>query len=422
MSVLETIKDRLKLIGSEVQKNPRINPDNPDESGWGQFVNAPTYYTQIGPYGTCAALLLLSLTHPSTPPPDKVKTQLNSFWNEPEATNKLLTQTVRLAFLVLSFSKSTDPFLGALCNKAAALLKSRQLPDGGWGDALPKESIDPVSKIDVTAWAVLALFRHDPGDDAVKQGAEFIQSQLTEEDRSTNVPAIAVAAALIAIPKKARSKKLRRQAAAVLRTSTVNFEEHISFFDYPETDDGKLRMSRDYLCFPAFFANSHIIAGLSKTFNPLTFIRIGLHRLKFVEGLLEVVPTLGAPYKLPGAPYAATVDQGMIALTYEALQNTASPFDPALRIFRPIFSWFNRSWLFRFFGPLLLVATAIAIATDIHAIPNVLREIFGIESPTLMTFVNDNEMTIRVSAALFLALVPSLPGSVLIFLREKFGL
>jgi hypothetical protein len=351
-----------------------------------------------------------------------VKAQLNAFWTEPEATNKLLSQTVRLAFLVLSLAKSTDAFLQDLCGKAADQLKSRQLADGGWGDALLKESIDPLSKIDVTAWVVLALMRHKPDCNAAQKGAEFIQFQLTEEESTNNVPAIAVAAALIAIHRKARSKKLLRQAIAILRSSTVNFEEQISFFDYAETENGKLRMSRDYLCFPAFFAASHIVAGLRETWNPLTYVRTGLHRLKFVEGLLKVVPTGGMPYRLPGAPFAATVDQGIIALTYEALEHTASPFDPVLRFFRPVFSWLAGSWLFRFFAPLLLAVAAIATATDPLAVPRMWHEITGIDSPLTTAFFTDNEMSVQVAAALFLALVPSLPGSMWVFIREKFRL
>lgn len=422
MSDLDTIKDRLKLIGAEVQKNPRINPDNLDEAGWGQFVNAPPYNTQIGPYGTCAALLLLSLTHPASPPPDKVKTQLKAFWDEPETTNKLLNQSVRLAFLVLSLAKSSDPFLQDLCTRAIKQLKSRQLADGGWGDALPKDSIDPVSKLDVTAWVVLALTRHEPDCPAARRGAEFIQSELTEEERSNNVPAIAVAAALLVIPREGRSKKLLRQAMALLRSSTVSFEEHISFFDYAEMENGKLRMSRDYLCFPAFYAGAHIVAGLGRTWNPLTYIRTGLQRIKFVEGLLDVVPTGGIAYKLPGAPFAATVDQGIIALTHEALQNSARSFDPLLRFFRPIFSWFARSWLFRFFVPLLLAGAAVATATDTLALPKMWHEITGSQSAATTAFFTENEMSLRVAAALFLAFVPSLPGSIWVFIREKFGL
>ncbi|MGO7769834.1 hypothetical protein ACC736_32885 [Rhizobium ruizarguesonis] len=420
MSDLDTLADRIKLIALEVQKNPRVNPDNDHETGWGQFIDAPAHSNQIGPYGTCAALLLLSLALPQTSVPETVKAQLRAFWDEPPASNKLTKQTVRLAFLALCFAKTTDASLATLRDEAIKTLLARQLSDGGWSDAWHEETIHQTSKTDATAWVVLALLRAGSQDRAAKKGAEFIQYQLTDDEGANNVSAIAVAAATSALPTSEQTSKLRKRAALLLKTSEVTQEEHISFFDYAETTGGKMRLARDYLCFPAFYSQAHILTGLQKTKNPLKYVWVRLHRIRYVERLLTLVPLKGGAYRLPGASFAATVDQAIIGLVHETLEQSPTSFDLAFRILRPISGWLSGSVFIHVVVPILVIAVAVATTTDIQAVPKLLKAVTDIDTPKITEFLGLNADAIRIVITLFLVLVPSLPSYVWGFIRKKF--
>ncbi|TCP85036.1 hypothetical protein C8J31_1072 [Rhizobium sp. PP-CC-2G-626] len=419
MSDIETLKDRLRLIGAEVQKNPRINPDNRGETGWGQFIDAPPHSNQIGPYGTCAALLLISLTHPTAKVPDTATAQLKAFWHP---STKLYKQTVRLAFLVLCFAKSADLTLCRLRDEAIAELKKRQQPDGGWSDAIAEEAVHPTSKLDATAWVLLALHRVSPSDQVAIQGAKFIESQISEDENSSSVSPIAVAAALSVLPTRERSKKLCRRAFSIMKTSEPNREEHISFFDYAETNNGKMRMSRDYLCFPAFYATALIVAEMQKVSGPVSYLKVSWHRLRVIERLLLIVPSGGALYRLPGAQFAATVDQALIALVCERMETTSNSFVFWIKLIRPVIAFLARSVLVRVMIPLIVIAAAIATLTATEAVPDAVLKITGHDPIIFRQFLKENEGLVRILVAIFLAIVPSLPGSTLTFIRKKFEL
>lgn len=419
MADLAELADKIKYISSEIQKSPRVDAEDGSKTGWGQFVDAPSHIHQIGPYGTSAALLIQSFAHREAPAPSSAVKQLQAFWDEPQESNKLFTQNVRAAFLVLALAEVTDQSLISLRDKVVNELRRRQRKDGGWPDGVAEGTVHPTSRAEPTAWVILALHRASPGDPAAVDGALFIQSQVTERLNSGLVSPIAAAAALKVLPIKKHTAKLRRQATEILRTAEAGQEEYISFFDYSETKNGVSRMSRDYLCFPAFYPSALLIAGLMKTRNPITRFRLGVRRSRVLEHLLQIIPD-NSLYRLPGAPFSATVDQALIALSYENLAVSRTYMDPLTRIARPIFSWVSNSLLFKVIFPLFVLTFAIATLADPGTVPQVIGKTFGTDVTSINVFVSENASAIRIGVAFLLAIVPSMPASAWGYFKKKF--
>ena len=154
----DELKASLAHLGNDLTSSLRISPENPAHAGWGQFLNAEGHKEQIGPYGTCAALLYRQIAVENSDIDQRVIAQLKQFWEDDGHNEKLKLQNVRVAFLVLSLAKIDDEGLQGLKEEAVTALLSRQLEDGSWSDWHNDGGQDRgPSRPEMTAWALLAL-------------------------------------------------------------------------------------------------------------------------------------------------------------------------------------------------------------------------------------------------------------------------
>jgi len=416
MSSIEELKARVLQIAMEIQNNIRVNPDDPGRGGWGQFVDALPHGRQIGSYGTCGALLAISVGAPDTVPDPRSVAEILRRWGAEDEDLKLHRQNVRLAFLVLSLAKINEPSLAQVCKKVARLLRARQQPDGSWADS---NNDDPNTifpgRPESTAWSVLALARLDPNDTHAIRGAEYIRKHLIGTERLSVLSSISIAAALSVLSPRLQSAELLNRARYLIRRTHLDHAEQISFFDYIDEHG---RVARDYLCFPAFYPLSILIGVLIRNARVLDTWRFASVRLSAISSLNSMI-AIRQLYRLPGARFAATVDQAMVALTYEQLRDNAQTIDVAVSTLRPLFSRIENSWVIRIIIPILTLSAAVATIHSPRTVPAAFQDLTGVSAKWWIDQAEMHEDTIRLVVALILTFVGDWPKSVWRFVKRK---
>lgn len=417
MSAIDDLAARVRLIATEIQNNIRINSVRPGMAGWGQFI-AASHAHQIGPYGTCAALLAISIGHSGAPIDPRAVKQIDDFLSSGEGS-KLYEQNVRLAFLVLSIGKIQDSTLIRIRDAVTRELRDRQLPDGSWGDWRDAGANPAPGRPETTAWVVLALGRLDPTDAAAIKGAEYISRQVVGTDQLQILSPVAIAAALSILPRDKKNKALWQRAHSLVQAMQVTQEEHIAFFDYVELSN--TRVARDYLCFPAFYALSLLINGMLRHSHTLELPRLAVARVRAIESLTNIIGTSGL-YRLPGARFAATVDQAMVALAYEQLAENTPSIDPFVTLTHPMWQCASNSIILRVVLPLFAIVCAIVTLQSPKAVPEAIQRLTGVPLGELITFADDNASIIQLAVAFVIALFPQLPSSVWTFAKRRLRL
>jgi len=177
MKLTEDISPQLHDIGSKIQRAIRSNPDDQNASGWGQFLDAEGHKEQIGPYGTCGAVLFGRILEPSIPVSEKVACQIEKFWSDPAESEKLRSQNVRVAFLVFSLSGTQNEKLKLILTKAVDVLKARQRGNGFWGDwSNGANDASAPPRQETTAWILLALHREGSATETVTKAQQYLSS------------------------------------------------------------------------------------------------------------------------------------------------------------------------------------------------------------------------------------------------------
>lgn len=404
------------MIATDIQSEIRPDPNAPARAGWGQFTGV-AHAHQIGPYGTCAGLLTMSVG--ALPPDNRAVAQMEHYWSSGSG-GKLYRQNVRLAFLVLALSKIQDASSKRLCDAAANELRTRQLQDGSWGDWWDDGGNPPPGRSETTAWVVLALGRANPTDAAAIKGAKCLADQATASGPFEILSPIAVAAATSVLPRNQQPDSLRKRAHYLVQNIQMDRAENISFFDYINPACGS-RLARDYLCFPAFYPLSLLINALLRESHFLKVPRLAAARMRGIERLAAMIGS-GGLYRLPGARFPATVDQAFVALSYEQLAQNPPSIDPWVARLRPILSWARNSYLTRVVAPLLIITFAIVTLESPAAVPEAMQSISGASLERIITSIKENESIVRLLVAIVLAVFPQIPSSVWTFIKGKLGL
>jgi hypothetical protein len=249
--------------------------DSRELCGWGQFLDAPKRLNQVGMYGTCAGLIVISLAGRSRSPTVlKAKEALLEWWadrdNPSLYSHEKLVQTPRLAIFNLAARLSADQapneFTGDIENHFA----KRQLPSLMWGNYwLSVHDHDQTPRILPTALSILSFtLSRDPNQALppfVLGAAEALENQLARERAIPECHEIAGLAAVVTArgdnANRATVKRLKRLAISV--TSTWN-EQAVYFYDLvhlvPNEEIATEKYARDFLIVSqeVFF----VIAGL----------------------------------------------------------------------------------------------------------------------------------------------------------------
>jgi hypothetical protein len=409
---LDELGGCIRLIATRVSNQVRAVPGRPELAGWGQFVDA-VHVHQIGPYGTYAALLTISIGNPGHTFDRRVMKQAEEFWTLRES--RLFEQNVRLAFLVLSLARIQQDSLQQVCTEVANELRSRQLADGSWGDWRDTAQLPAVGRPEATAWVVLALGRLSSTDPAAIKGAQYLATQMTGMNQPQLLSPIAVAAAISVLPRKQQNAALRRRARHLVQNMQVGQEENISFFDYMQSDT---RLARDYLCFPAFFPFSVLVKGVLRDCSFVELPMLASARIRLTARLYAVIDA-GQFYRLPGAQFSATVDQAMVALTFEQLRESTTKIDGLVGRMLPIWRGVSSNFFIRVVAPLIIVAGSIVTLQSPSAIPRSIQQLTGKPMDNWIKLADKNASSIQLAVAFVLAVFPQLPKSAFVFLKRK---
>jgi hypothetical protein len=198
----------------------------------------------------------------------------------------------------------------------------------------------------------------------------------------------------------------------------VDEEECISFFDYMHAGT---RMARDYLCFPAFYPLSLLTNGLLRQAGWMEVWPLAAARMGAIDGLTKMIGN-SRLYRLPGASFAATVDQAMVALAYEQLKENPPSIDPIVARLRPLVRWASNSVFVRVVLPLIIIVCAIVTLQSPAAVPTAIQELTGAPLGKMIKFAQNNSSVIQLAVAIIIAIFPQLPRSVWTFARRRLRL
>ena len=289
-----------------------------DGRGWGQFLDAPRGHTQIGPYGTCAGLIVLSLAGRGQSPICRSAAELLVGWwaqrEQEHYPQKRFAQTLRLAVLVLALRTSDLPELTDIREEAEAALFGRCLPSGGWGDWwLGPNNYDATPRLVTSSMAVLSilLFRPAPLSErysaAIAQAIEFLWNSVTSSGHFSHLER-ALAVTAITLWESFRPTSARRIVPNSTWRPAFEPDHGIYFFFYEHSPDreGK-RVGRDYLLIPLELLIG--ISGLQK-------ISTASHRIAATEVLDRVASGLRSEgfYLIGRRDYVSTLDQCWVAI------------------------------------------------------------------------------------------------------------
>lgn len=420
MRLHEKIAPLLQDIGEKLKGAKRSKSGGTPMAGWGQFLDAEGHKEQVGPYGTCSAILFDQALNPGAVVDDDVVNLIDHFWHDPTETKKLRNQNVRIGFLVLALARVQNEKLTDIRDEAIALLKERQLSDGAWGDWVTTDK-KGAPRQDTTAWVTLALFHAGTATAEVKK-AQMYLLRFVGPDGGTDssISDFAAAVLLSTLSPGSAPSKLRIRVKAELRSFEKTDAERISFFDYYENPDDaeQLSLKRDYLCYPAILTFSLLTFGLSKHSKLLDLYAASTGRILLASKLNEMVKS-SQFYELPGAARAASVDQASIALSFDNLRNAEYFFDRWLATVRPFFVFLNQSLLARVVVPFVLAVVALFAIQDASNLLLLVPDLAWIDRTEIATAIGNNDSSIRLVAGVYLFFANSTPGRIWSHLKDR---
>jgi hypothetical protein len=215
----DEIREMLHRLAGEFENV--VQPKDALGRGWGQFLNTPAGHRQVGLYGTCSGVLVLSLASRGNSAVLKDAVSLLRHWwtnrDRDAYASERLVQTVRMAFLVLSMRLSGLASSEDLNGIEQALL-GMLLPANMWGDFYLSEAVnDPTPRNASSAVAVIALslLRDETSklDGRVLEVVDQLERKLAA---SADLPQLDLALMSVAVL-SVKGSTARRQALSTIR-------------------------------------------------------------------------------------------------------------------------------------------------------------------------------------------------------------
>ncbi len=292
--------------------------DRQAPAGWGQFLNLPRQHHQVGPYGTAAGLIVLSLASPELELLPEEKILLHEFWEDWKTKynrcGRKFVQNIRLAFLYLALRLSGHDDLNQLTQEIEAELRHRQLTNHLWGNwFLSDTDKDYSESIFVSAIVVLAFslpkdhYCDIPGE--IVQAAKALQERaVTDKNLSESELMSSLAAAVWALPQREIQESVRNKIRRHAGSSEVLYRQRLQFFDFQYLSEGNRKFGRDYFVVPGGVFESLMIRNRYCSYVDL------LAREHILEHFLNTLEDNQAKYVIRGESLAATVNQAWVGL------------------------------------------------------------------------------------------------------------
>lgn len=288
------------------------------EKGWGQFLNIPKEQNQIGPYGTCAGIIVTRLAYPDQQVESEIAETLLRHWrkwfDEENRSGRYFVQNLRLAFLLLAIHQADTPRLNAIRDEVSKTIFDRQIGAGLWGDWYITDEIrDRNESIFVTAIIILAFSLRKERSAAFPRPIVAAAKQLIErikgrDDLDSFDVRAALAAVLNCIPGQLDSKTIRK-AKRCIRLFRFRRIDNPYFFDYRFLEKGTEKFGRDYFLIPdgilEILMAHRLLLGTSAM--------LGAHEI--AERFVDVMGSGNERvFRLGGSPLPTTVDQAWVAI------------------------------------------------------------------------------------------------------------
>jgi hypothetical protein len=233
--------------------------EGPGLSGWGQFLNIPTT-DQVGLYGTCSGMIVVSLAYGGARVPPNVVAFLAHRWNSRSnfgtKSPRDFALTLRLAYFYLALRISNIPTLGPMLGEVEAELQARQI-GGLWQDwRIDAHSGSHTASEYTAAFVILAhtlpvMCAGGAIPDQVPNAAERLQTRLQASEPRDAIGARVILAAIgSALPPSKVTRHTRALVHAELRRDNVHQQHLLRFFDHKYRDAIGEASRRDYSVIP----------------------------------------------------------------------------------------------------------------------------------------------------------------------------
>lgn len=249
----------LNVMANQFEQSRIPDKDFADTYGWGQFLDVAKQNDQVGPYGTCAGTIVLSLAERTESTTlEKATRLLEYYWekkDQDETYSKRFSQILRVASLYYSLRLS--PFKGA--NKTIQQVDNflmESISDGCWGNYwCDIEFHDEIPRIFCSSIVILSYFilncetdKIDHFDDA----CDFIESKLSLKNSLRKIEESSGLAAVLSINSNYDNDKVLSRAKRLALRSNIDLSLRAPyFFDFEIKDNqGKLNFYRDYYFLP----------------------------------------------------------------------------------------------------------------------------------------------------------------------------
>ena len=265
---------------------------------------------------------------------------------------------------------------------------------------------------------MLALHRTGNGRNALKKARDYLTDLITNQNGSSPLSPFALGTLLYTWDDTPLPGRLRLRARQALTTLYGSADEGISFFDYlSNTNDEQQhwRIARDYICYPNILPQSLLLDGLSRTSKGISLLRINRKRF-ILLGKIHSCLQHQDYFKHSGAMYASSVDQALLALSFDILRQTCTRTNALLySLFRCFDNRFVKFTATIALPSVLLLAAFIAIA-DVATLASVFGEK---QESRLGNWLIRNDEWVRVVAGMVVWLTAPVPTAIWKWARDK---
>jgi hypothetical protein len=265
------IDGALKKLADSFLKEQRAVEGHAEFKGWGQFIGQ-TNRNQVGLYGTCAAVICVSLAYGYSRIPAPVVDYLASLWNDRNAPGtkggRDFALTARRAFFLMALRQSRHPQLQAIASEADRELRERILSDGllvGW--QIDKSTKAATGNETATCVAILAYaLTGNKGDipPEMQRAAAVLQQRLEGAPTSNSgLRKFSLCALCLALDRVNLRPRINQWISRSKVTPDTRGQDTLDFWDYDYPVGEGLVSRRDYLHVPADAVDILLASGLS---------------------------------------------------------------------------------------------------------------------------------------------------------------
>lgn len=263
------LKDLLEKMAVRFEKAKIADSEYPGTYGWGQFLDVAKENDQIGPYGTCGGVIVLSLASgkENNKTLEKAKNLLIAFWEKKRSDKsyfKRFFQTLRVASLAYSL-RVVPCSVNKMVTGEIQQFFNQSVSNGSWGNYWCSEELkDELPSIFCTSIVLLSykLFSQDEENNInFDDTNKYLKSKLSLKNSLNSCEEAASLAAYFSNNSKCKNKNIIKRAKKIARKYDIDLTLRAPyFFDFEFfKKDGSKKHGRDYYFLPISIV--HAIAG-----------------------------------------------------------------------------------------------------------------------------------------------------------------